>query len=119
MRPRWNDAREVVLTCPVRVDVRLDQQSLCACIDEKGDQFWHFAPEFVVGDLEVNHVNWNPRTTADFNRLRDRFENSATFGAKVSRIDSPVLASDFAHRDQRVGIDPDAWRPAQRAGYSE
>jgi len=73
----------------------------------------------VLGDLEVDDINRNPRAAADLNRFRDRFENSRAFGANVSRIDSAVLSRDFAHRYQRVGVNPNARRPAQRAGDAE
>ena len=60
-----------------------------------------------------------PRLAADLERFRDRLEDAAALGAHVRRVDAAVLARHLAHRDQRVGVDPDARRSAERARNPE
>src|SRR5260370_31091657 len=67
----------------------------------------------------MNNIHGDVRAAAYFDRLGDRFEHAAALGAHVRRVDAAVARSDFAHGDQRVGVDPRSGRAAQRTGYAE
>jgi hypothetical protein len=67
--PRRDDGAQIVLAGGVRVDVCADVEPFRAgLVDHRRDLF-HLAPELLIRHLQVNDVDPDLGSTADFNRF--------------------------------------------------
>ena len=68
------------------------------------DYLGHPAPEFLIGNFQVDDIDGNAGLFPDRDRLRDGIEHSLAFVAIVSRIDTAETSDDTAEFHDVIGI---------------
>ncbi|HVK17664.1 MAG TPA: hypothetical protein VM533_12010, partial [Fimbriiglobus sp.] len=91
VRPRRDDAREVVVAARVRVHVGLHVHPAPAGRLDQFDHVLHLAPELLVGDLEVDDIHRHPRSLADRDGFLHGVEDLEPLVADVGREDAAVF----------------------------
>ena len=117
--PRRDDARQIVVAARVGIDVGLHVHAALASRLDQGDQFVHAAPQFLIGDLEVNHIHGDTRPLANRDRLLHGGHHIGPLVAVVRRVDAAVPGNDLAQLGDLIGRRQGAGRHRQHARQSE
>src|SRR4051812_1342871 len=90
VRPRRDDAGEVVVAAGVGVDVRLDFDALLPRLVDAADDLAHLAPEPLVSNLEVQDLDLDAGPPTDLDHLLNRLEHLRALVADVRDEDAAV-----------------------------
>ncbi len=103
--PGWDDARQVVVSPRVRIDIRLNVDSLAASFVDQLDDLAHSPPQRLFSDLQVDDVDRDLGAAADADRFLDGIQDLRPFIADMRGVNAAVAFHHLAKLDQVVGRD--------------